>query len=906
MAKEGLSFEIRNGLHKVKISSEPYVKEAIPINGGKKLVTIDVIPLLNTLDIHYLILFRETQVPILGASKGKFLNSLTIDGNSEKDLRIQQLEKELAQVREDMRSITEEQETTNEELQSSNEELLSSSEELQSLNEELETSKEELQSTNEDLITVNQELYDRNEELIRSRQFAETIVTILHEPLLVLDKELTITTANKAFYTTFEIEQYETIGKNLFALQGNGWDIHKLRKEIDTVLEGNKRMVEVEINFTFPKIGNRTICFNIQIINQESEEPSILLALDDITKRKEVERMLMQHAKVVSKERQLLHGFLMESPAMFAILKGEDHIFEFVNLQHTQYTGKRDIIGKKIAEALPELVAQGLINIIDQVYQTGEPFVGTEMPISFRQEDGSLKQVFVNLNYQAIRDEYENITGVLTFAYDVTELITNRKQLKRNTEMIENMSNNSSVYMCTLLGSDYTFTFINEAYQKLFGKRQLMNKPIFEALPEFAGQGFEDILKNVYTVGEIFLGNETPVWLAHDEGLEPVERYFNFTYQPIFENDNQITGVLIFGYEVTEQIIARKLRQDVAERFRIIAESMPQKMNTTDADGNVDYYNQQWYEYTKMSFEELQTLGWEKIIHPDDFLIREEKWQHSLRTGEDFQNEQRFLRHDGVYRWHLTKVVAQKDINGKIVAWIGTHTDIEEQKIKEQQKDEFIGIASHEMKTPLTTAKAYLQLLEMSVEGNETTELYAQKASDAVKRLHSLITELLDASKIQNGRLNYNISTFNFSEMVQNTIEDIGHSFPTHQIIREGAISKVFVGDENRLQQVIINLLTNAIKYSPLVKEVLINLQEDDHQLTVSVTDKGIGMSKEHLAKVFDRYYRVQEHAIQFQGLGIGLYISYDIVVRHGGKMWVESEVDKGSTFYFTLPFGNN
>ena len=103
-----------------------------------------------------------------------------------------------------------------------------------------------------------------------------------------------------------------------------------------------------------------------------------------------------------------------------------------------------------------------------------------------------------------------------------------------------------------------------------------------------------------------------------------------------------------------------------------------------------------------------------------------------------------------------------------------------------------------------------------------------------------------------------------------------------------------------------LNLLTNAIKYAPKSLEILVNVVEDENQLTVSVTDKGIGMSKKHLEKVFDRYYRIEENAIQFQGLGIGLYISYDIILRHGGKMWVESELGKGSTFYFTLPYVND
>ena len=126
------------------------------------------------------------------------------------------------------------------------------------------------------------------------------------------------------------------------------------------------------------------------------------------------------------------------------------------------------------------------------------------------------------------------------------------------------------------------------------------------------------------------------------------------------------------------------------------------------------------------------------------------------------------------------------------------------------------------------------------------------------------------------------------------------------KIVKTGKIKRRFCGDKDRLQQVFINLLTNAIKYSPNAQEVLVNVEEQPHQLKVSVTDKGVGMAKKHLDKIFDRYYRVEEHAIQFQGLGIGLYISHEIIQRHLGKMWVESELQKGSTFHFTLPFVNN
>ena len=168
-----------------------------------------------------------------------------------------------------MRSITEDQEAANEELQSANEELLSGSEELQSLNEELETSKEELQSTNEELITVNQELFDRNEQLNQARIYAEGIITTIHEPILVLAPDFRVKSANDSFYETFLLTEKETLGKNLFELQNNGWNIPGLRNHLLRLQQKKEKFLEWELTYTFPKTGEKTVCFNAQPIPED-------------------------------------------------------------------------------------------------------------------------------------------------------------------------------------------------------------------------------------------------------------------------------------------------------------------------------------------------------------------------------------------------------------------------------------------------------------------------------------------------------------------------------------------------------------------------------------------------------------------------------------------------------------
>lgn len=288
MAREGLAFELRNALHRVKKGKESFVKENIPLQfaGREHLVTIEVVPLPNTIERYYLVLFREVLLPKGNPEEQKNENSQGIpDSRLNKEVsRNKLLQKELAQTREDMRSVTEDQEAANEELQSANEELLSGSEELQSLNEELETSKEEVQTSNEELIIVNQELYDRNEQLNISRLYAESIVTTIREPIIILDKELKVRSANKAFYDKFQVKDDEIEGRLLFEIANGQWNIPGLREILEKVIPQKTSITNFEVVTDFPTLGERTMSLNAsQIIRDHGGEQSILLAIEDVT-----------------------------------------------------------------------------------------------------------------------------------------------------------------------------------------------------------------------------------------------------------------------------------------------------------------------------------------------------------------------------------------------------------------------------------------------------------------------------------------------------------------------------------------------------------------------------------------------------------------------------------------------
>jgi two-component system sensor histidine kinase/response regulator len=230
--------------------------------------------------------------------------------------------------------------------------------------------------------------------------------------------------------------------------------------------------------------------------------------------------------------------------------------------------------------------------------------------------------------------------------------------------------------------------------------------------------------------------------------------------------------------------------------------------------------------------------------------------------------------------------------------------EIEFRKQAEHKKDEFISIASHELKTPLTSVKGYVQLLERSIDkgDKETIKKHLQKAQVQLEKLNELIADLLDISKIESGKLKFNKQFFNLEDLLHNIMEIMHQSNPEFTITKVGSAGDLIYGDEMRIEQVIINFLTNAIKYSPGTSEIKIYVKTDNEKLYVGIRDYGIGIGAEQQKSVFEKFYRVEETALHFQGLGIGLYISAEIIRRHGGEVGVLSTIGEGSEFYFTIP----
>jgi len=342
------------------------------------------------------------------------------------------------------------------------------------------------------------------------------------------------------------------------------------------------------------------------------------------------------------------------------------------------------------------------------------------------------------------------------------------------------------------------------------------------------------------------------------------------------------------------------------EHFKLLSDNIPQMSWTNLPNGDVNFYNQQWYKYTGLTFSETRDSGWKAIVHPDDLPLTIEKYTAALQEGGVFEVENRYRRADGVYRWHLNRAVPLQDDTGNILFWVGTATDIEDQKIEMERKDEFIGIASHELKTPLTSLKGYLQLISYKKEIlPETVKQYIDKATIALNKLQRLVNDLLDVSKIKAGKLEYAITTLSLADLIHSCIENAEHIYPSHKFYNQAQSEFLIAGNDERLEQVIMNLINNAVKYSPVSKDITISASKHGDMVRVGVTDCGIGLSGEQKKRIFERFYRVEDKTHMSSGLGMGLYISQQIIDNHGGKIGVESELGKGAMFYFDLPLLN-
>ncbi|AMR33051.1 hypothetical protein A0256_17320 [Mucilaginibacter sp. PAMC 26640] len=304
--------------------------------------------------------------------------------------------------------------------------------------------------------------------------------------------------------------------------------------------------------------------------------------------------------------------------------------------------------------------------------------------------------------------------------------------------------------------------------------------------------------------------------------------------------------------------------------------------------------------------DDVETERITKAIDPNYHQLLKDALENAVAKGESSDTEFPITNQlSGEIKWVRTTGKTFADTNGKVTEYSGLFMDITERKLDDLRKNDFIGMVSHELKTPLTTLSAYVQMLQSKAQnnGDDFTIGALGKVSNQVRKMSTMINGFLNVSRLESGKIILNQQEFLLDELLLDMIQEAKLTVTSHQIALVPCSSVIIRADQDKIGSVISNFLSNAIKYSPRGVLIEVACKVIDKQVVVSVRDEGMGIKPQHLDKLFDRFYRVEtKHTQHISGFGIGLYLSAEIVRRHNGRIWVESEVGVGSTFYFSLP----
>jgi PAS domain S-box-containing protein len=598
-----------------------------------------------------------------------------------------------------------------------------------------------------------------------------------------------------------------------------------------------------------------------------------------------------------------------QAPVAVSLLIGDDFVIHNANPQMLELWGRdAAIIGRPLFEALPEIQSQGFVEILNNVYRNGEIFNGNRWPV-FLEKYGVSEECFFNFIYAPVYNDDKKIIGVSVVATDVTEQVISERKLKDSEYRFEDLIKNSDYSIAIYRTEDLYVEFANERMLKTWGKdASVIGTKLEAALPELEGQPFIGILKDIFKTGKTYAAEEDKVDLVVDGMLQTF--YYNFSYKPLKNPNGEVYAILNMAVNVTDLVMARKKIQESENKLRDLADSMPQFVWTCNDEGQITYMNNSWYKYTGSTENDDQTKLVRNMMRPETVEKVDKMWKESIQNNIPFvlEYELQDPHQEGSYRWFLGRAVPNFGENGEVKQWTGTFTDINEFKQLETQKDNFLGIASHELKTPLTSLKLYTQFIKMNLEksGDQKNADVVKRMDSQIDRLTELINELLDVTKIQKGQMPLNESYFDFDQLADEVIEEQQMTSRHEMIVSKSTVSTVFA-DRHRISQVMANLISNAIKYSPDADEVHISISLEGDKARFCVRDFGIGIPADKQSKVFDQYYRISESKDHtFPGLGLGLYISSEIIKKTGGEISVSSIEGEGSDFCFRIPKNKN
>ena len=756
-------------------------------------------------------------------------------------------------------------------------------------------------------------------------------ICILKGPNLIVE------VANPLYLQLIDKEAADVLHKPLFSAlpELEGQQIKNLLTE---VYNSGKPYVGDEIGVYLTRNGKRELChfnFVYQPLYEGNTVNGIIVVCTEVT------AIVKAKIELTSRKKEF-RNIVMQSPIAMTILKGKDLIIDIANEVMLNDLWRKDISeveGKSILEVFPELLEQDYAQLLRNVMETGEAHRALESPAYVDSHDGR-NLYYLDYEYSPLYEIDGSISGIMCTVNDVTARVKSREGEKAAQKKLENLIYNLPVAMYTIDAKGYIDLY-NQAAEKLWGRK-----------PELGVDRWCGSYKLAALDGTPVPHDSCPMAMAFKEARSIQEEIYMFRTngerrhvivhpQPLYDDSGAIIGATKVMLDITESKEADEALHKSEEKFRLLASSIPQFIWTLGPDKKLSYFNDSLLRYSGHTAEELLNGAFAAMVHKDDLPKNREMWKRSFETGEEFNIEHRMRRHDGQYRWHLCKATAQYNEQGEITQWVGTSTDIHDQKefqktletvVEERTNDlrranhelenmnkelsSFAYISSHDLQEPLRKIHTFGSIIMSNDYENlsESGKRNFSRMQLAADRMTKLIQDLL---------------TYSRSNAAEKTFEETNLSLILKEVASDFADS---INDKNgilsigpmptlnvipfQIRQLFNNLISNALKFSKedvppsitILSETVTgslidnpNAQADKNYLHVSVADNGIGFSPQYASRIFEVFQRLHGKT-EYEGTGIGLAICMKIAENHKAILNASSQPGEGAVFNIYFP----
>jgi len=563
-----------------------------------------------------------------------------------------------------------------------------------------------------------------------------------------------------------------------------------------------------------------------------------------------------------------------------------------------------DGLGEPFLDIWHEIRAD-LVPLVQRV-EGGESFFMENLPLRMRRH-GYDEDTWFTFSYSPVLGDNGSVAGFFCACTETTAMVLAERHQSAEQDRLQSLLSQAPGFIAIMRGANHVFEIANQAYLQLTGFREVIGKPLAEALPEVVDQGFVTLLDQVFATGEPYVGRAVRVMINREREAPPSEAWLDFVYQPLRDAAGAVTGVFVQGHDVTEL-------QRTQQALMAFSNSIPAIAWEAAADGSLERFNSQWQVYTGQTAESALGHGWTASLHPDDRTVARQAWERVRSGSEAWQVDYRLRGADGGYRWFNARAVPQLDVVGRVLRWFGTTTDIEESRAAAQilqeadrQKDEFLATLAHELRNPLAPIRTAVQLLASPA----VTTLARERATAVIGRqvghMAHLLDDLIDIARITRRRLVLKKERISVDDLVETAMETARPLADAKRQALDATAASAglqLVADPVRVAQILSNLLNNASKYTDVGGRIALDVQLEGEALVFSVTDSGIGLSGATIGKIFTMFAQEQSALDRSEGgLGIGLALVKGLVELHGGTVSAYSEgPGRGSRFVVTLP----